>query len=62
MDVDHSEARDHIEAQHLDSLRLLTPSQREQLMRLAAEFAAANAANALETPPAATLPPSLGRH
>lgn len=44
MDVDHSEARDHNEAAYLDRLRELTPSQRDQLVRLMAEFSSANAA------------------
>lgn len=51
MDVDHSEARDHLEAAYLDSLRKLTPSQREQLAGLAAEFASANEAAAPPRPP-----------
>jgi hypothetical protein len=44
MDVDHSAARDHNEAAYLDRLRLLTPSQREQLMQLMGAFSDANSA------------------
>ncbi len=61
MDVDHSEARDHLEAAYLDSLRRLTPSQRAQLLRLAAEFVSANEAAAPSpTPAAPTDTPRLG--
>lgn len=60
MDVDHSEARDHLEADYLDSLRKLTPSQRAQLARLAAEFVSANEAAAPSTVPTPAGPPSLG--
>ena len=64
MDVDHSEARDHMEAEYLDSLRRLTPSQRAQLARLAAEFVSANEAAVASNPPAPTdTPPlSIQRH
>jgi hypothetical protein len=61
MDVDHSEARDHLEADYLDSLRKLTPSQRAQLARLAAEFVSANEAASPEGPPAPTDTPRLGQ-
>jgi hypothetical protein len=52
MDVDHGEARDHLEADYLDSLRKLTPSQRAQLIRLAAEFVNANSASGANDRPA----------
>lgn len=60
MDVDHSEARDHLEAAYLDSLRKLTPSQREQLARLATEFASANEAAAPARPPGPVSGQALG--
>lgn len=64
MDVDHTEASDHIEADYLDSLRKLTPSQRAQIARLAAEFVSANEAAVATAPqPPADQPPlSAPRH
>ena len=59
MDVDHSDARDHNEAAYLDKLRLLTPAQRETLMRLMGDFSSLNESASDPAPPRAEASPSI---